>query len=464
MKKLTLFLGITFCTILKAQQAPEILWSQFYGDYNKLMNCAIKDHSEGFIMVGESYDNDGWVNGWMIKISDDGDLIWEKTFEGPSDDNINSVALTNDGGYLVGANTHSTANNFDYWIIKMDSMGEVEWEKIIGDAGFNIVTDLISTSDGGFLITGYWNDDYHILKLNEGGEMEWEKFYGGSYDDYPFKAIEDQNGNFLITGYSNSSDGDVNSEQAPQNAWVISLNPDGDLNWSKTFGTESNDFLNNIKLLSNGDILLLGRAGAMYPTLPYAWAIKINANGDPLWEYTFGEGGFFNFFDAYEDENANLILLGNFHSDEITFDEHYGGIDTFLLKVDLAGNLIWSKVIGGLYNDEGKNLTVSDDRELYVLGTGGSNFWCLKFEAEEILAGTTENDGEKFQMFPNPVIDRLNFSDELVQIEIYNLAGELILKNAKSTSLNLQNLPKGTYFLKGKNANGKLIYQKFIKN
>src|SRR5690606_36631431 len=119
---------------------------------------------------------------------------------------------------------------------------------------------------------------------NEGGEMEWEKFYGGSYDDYPFKAIEDQNGNFLITGYSNSSDGDVNSEQAPENAWAISLNPDGDLNWSKTFGTESNDFLNNIKLLSNGYILQLGWAGAMYPTLPYAWAIKINANGDPLWE------------------------------------------------------------------------------------------------------------------------------------------------------------------------------------
>src|SRR5690606_31820061 len=144
---------------------------------------------------------------------------------------------------ILAANSYSMANDFNYWIIKLDSSGEIIWEKKLGGSNFDIAESILQTTDGGYLISGvtYSNDgdvsinkgssDYWIIKLKQDGELEWEKSFGGSEDDVAYSGIQIADGNYIIAGYSNSVDGDVATSSQPQNAWVLKLNQEGELIW-----------------------------------------------------------------------------------------------------------------------------------------------------------------------------------------------------------------------------------------
>ena len=152
---------------------------------------------------------------------------WQQCLGGSSSENVNIVQETNDGGFIIGAETRSDDGDVvghngeqDIWIIKLDELANMEWQQCLGGSGFEYIQFIHQTEDGGFLVSGYANprgdtiqgyngkDDIFIVKLDKSGNTLWQKFLGGSKNE-TLISIHLFNNYIFIIGYTYSDDGDV---------------------------------------------------------------------------------------------------------------------------------------------------------------------------------------------------------------------------------------------------------------
>ena len=211
-------------------------WSNYYGgSFTDTAYDAIQTEDNGYIIVGSSDSNDvdvannkGSYDFWVIKISNTGDLVWEKSFGGSEIDEARAISNTADGNYLVVGDTRSANIDVsqnrgaaDLWMIKINSEGSLIWEKTLGGTSFDVGRSVSKTQDNGFLIAGSsrssdgdlssnkGQNDALILKINSSGDLEWQKTIGGSEVDFFYGAVELTDGSVLAIGDTNSSNGDI---------------------------------------------------------------------------------------------------------------------------------------------------------------------------------------------------------------------------------------------------------------
>ena len=172
-------------------------------------------------------NNKGSYDFWILKISSTGTLVWEKSFGGSEIDEARAITSTNDGNYIIVGDTRSNDKNVtfnngaaDLWMVKISPEGNLIWEKTIGASGFDVARSITKTQDNGFLIAGssrssdqnftnQGQNDGWILKVNSAGNIEWQNFIGGSEIDFLYDAIELNNNTIVAIGETNSSNGDV---------------------------------------------------------------------------------------------------------------------------------------------------------------------------------------------------------------------------------------------------------------
>lgn len=229
-----------------------------------------------------SPDNDGDTPSdyWIVKISANGVKLWDKTFSNQNGYYLKTVKATPDGGFIligpvVGGNN----------VLKINSQGNTEWEKTYPKQSVPTLAEtIITTSDNGYIIVGAYNTvlkfgtgvsrrgtwDYWILKIDASGAVQWEKSYGGPDYDHATGVTQVADGGYIITGTSESPAGGNKSEgrRGKTDAWIIKLKSDGSLVWEKTLGggefsTQNQDYIgdNSLKFLDedpNGSIVLAG--------------------------------------------------------------------------------------------------------------------------------------------------------------------------------------------------------------
>lgn len=194
-------------------------------------------------------------------------LEWEKTYGGTSHEGISIMISSSDGGYLLGGYSQSedgdvqsgNKGNSDYWVVKINSVGNIEWEKSYGGSSYEYLNSMVSTSDGGYLLGGnsrsdngdiqsggHEKSDYWVIKISSTGSIEWEETYGsGIYFEYLNSMVSTSDGGYLLGGYTSSMfDGD--------NYWVIKINSLGNIEWEKTYGGSTTDNLNSMISTSDG--------------------------------------------------------------------------------------------------------------------------------------------------------------------------------------------------------------------
>ncbi len=206
---------------------------------------------------------------WIVKIDDSGNKIWDRTYGGTKNDVLTTMLHSDDGGIILGGWSNSnigaeksedSRGGYDYWIIKIDSIGNKIWDKTFGGGMDDILENITQTLDGGFILTGYsfsgiggeksesnWDNtlitsDYWIVKIDGNGNKIWDKRYGGSSRDELFSfspSTGTDDGNLLICGFSYSpSDGDKTQTNLPsgsRNFWIISINSlTHKKNWDQT--------------------------------------------------------------------------------------------------------------------------------------------------------------------------------------------------------------------------------------
>jgi len=271
--------------VVRLNSNGDTVWTRCFGGSGFEQECKGQVTNDGgCVLVGLSLSNDGDVSGnhgsydcWVIKLSSDGNLEWQKCLGGNEDDYGRSIVQTSDSGYIVASGAASddgdvsgNHGDFDYWIVKLNSNGDTLWARCYGGSGFDEPYSISQTADNGFIVAGRTtsNDgdvwgfhgyfDYWIVKLNSDGDTVWTKCLGGSEADEAFDIIQTSDGGFVVCGVSPSSDGDVYGNHGQADYWLVKLNSNGDTVWTRCYGGSGYDQANSVQQTSDGGFILAG--------------------------------------------------------------------------------------------------------------------------------------------------------------------------------------------------------------
>jgi hypothetical protein len=199
----------------------------------------------------------GHYDYWLVKISENGTKQWDKTYGGNTSDVCSSFITTADGGYLLGGTSFSTksgekSENYkginDYWVVKVSSDGALQWDKTIGGYGVEYLKSVGSVNDGGYILAGYSESgagadktspnkglsDYWLVKISADGTKIWDKTLGTHSNDFLGCALQTADGGFLLAGdvdtglaIGDKTQGNKDTFSGYTDFWLVKLTPEG---------------------------------------------------------------------------------------------------------------------------------------------------------------------------------------------------------------------------------------------
>lgn len=277
--------GFSDYWVVKLDASGNIEWEQSYGGSNNDLPNSIQQTSDGgYIVAGFSFSSDKDVSGnyghqdyWVVKLDSAGSIEWEQNYGGSEDDRAKFIQQTQDAGYIVVGNSHSNdidvSGNYgrqDYWVVKLDMSGNIQWAHNYGGSGYERARSIIQTYDGGYMLGGtgdtndyditgnYGNDDYWLVKLDATGAIEWEQNYGGSDAERLAQVESTADSGYIVIGWSASSDHDVSNNYGNSDMWVLKLDQSGNIQWEQNYGGSSADPPESIKQTMDGGYVLAG--------------------------------------------------------------------------------------------------------------------------------------------------------------------------------------------------------------
>ncbi|MBK7887449.1 MAG: hypothetical protein IPJ86_09135 [Bacteroidetes bacterium] len=210
------------------------------------------------------------------------EIEWQRTIGGSSGDILLSIKQTNDGGYILGGFSESNISGDkseiswfgDYWMVKTDSLGNIQWQNTIGGNSLDFLTSISQTSDGGYILGGYsesnisrdkteiniGGSDYWIVKTDSLGIIQWQNTIGGTSDDFLKSIQQTTDGGYILGGYSESNFSGDKTENSIgyQDYWVVKTDSIGNIQWQNTIGGDNYDELYTIQQTTDGGYILGG--------------------------------------------------------------------------------------------------------------------------------------------------------------------------------------------------------------
>ena len=340
---------------------------------------------------------------WVMKFSSEDTLLWNKTFGGSDDDRGLDIITTNDGGFALLGFTKSTdidvtqnAGAQDFWILKITENGTISWQKTFGFLGADSGTTMLQTSDNGYLITGvldvtasggqgnaklikkHAGGDIWVIKVNSFGELKWSKYYGGSFTDTPFGVIETLDNDFIIATSSDSEDFNISSNKGSYDFWILKISSEGSLRWEKSFGGSEIDEARGISATNDGNFIIVGDTRSSDKDVSKnnggadLWMLKISSDGNLIWEKTLGSTNFDVARSVSKTIDNGFIIAGNSRSSDANF-VNQGQNDAWVLKIDSNGNTDWQKFIGGSENDFLYDAIQLNNQSIIAVGESNSD-------------------------------------------------------------------------------------------
>jgi hypothetical protein len=188
-------------------------------------------------------NNKGTYDFWVVKSSSNGNILWEKSYGGSEIDEARDVISTDNGNHIIVGDTRSeeqdvSENNgaADLWVLKVSDNGDILWEKSLGGSNFDVARAINSTFDGGFIIAGSsrssdgnvsenkGQNDAWVVKINTSGELLWEKTVGGAEIDFAYDAVQLTSGTIIAVGETNSFNGDILVNKGFTDLLIIKIN------------------------------------------------------------------------------------------------------------------------------------------------------------------------------------------------------------------------------------------------
>lgn len=322
--------------LIKTDANGNMIWDKTFGEDPNDEGHSIRQTTDGgYILAG--YTNAGNnKDGWLIKTDSDGNMLWDRTFGDPErEESARSVRQTIDGGYIIAGYAESDSfPNRERWLVKTDADGNLLWEKTLG-GGFGSYTDqsIQQTSDDGYILAGNTvinkpgqmpSQVPWLVKTDASGDVLWERTFEQSNVKSALSVLETTDGGYIVAG-GFGADG----------LGLIRTDADGNMLWDRTFG-ESNAEINSLSLTADGGYIIAGAASG-----PDVWLAKTDADGNMLWDRIFG-GSNIDWAQSVQQTDDNCYILAGY-----TVSDKTGKGMVWLIKVDANGNMLWDKTFGG---------------------------------------------------------------------------------------------------------------------
>jgi hypothetical protein len=370
--------------IVKVDSAGVKQWDKTFGggSDDRLYRLELTPDG-GYILAGESSSgvsgsksqgNQGGTDYWIIKVDSMGVKQWDKTFGGGSDDKLTGLQLTSDGGYVVGGQTISGVSGdrtdpgqggFDYWIVKVDSAGTMQWDRSVGGIDNDLCNALVATPDGGYVIGGFSYSgiggdktednkggyDYWIIQLDSAGVKVWDRTLGGAAFDNLTSLIQTADGGYLAGGFSNSGvSGDKTTPaRGDFDNWIVKLSPTGVKQWDKTYGGDGYDSMNSMIQTTDGGYLFGSQSNSGLngdktqpnygpANTPDYWVVKTDSLGAKQWDGTYG-GAQDEVLTSLVQAGDSSFVLGGFSSSGISGAKttpNVTGFDYWIVRLGAA--------------------------------------------------------------------------------------------------------------------------------
>lgn len=458
---------------MKSDSLGNIQWAKTYANsFDSWFNDVRKTTDDGYILTGTIQVNSmGEVDIYVLRTDSLGNIMWVKRFgQTGAQDAGSSIRQTADGNFVLTGymSNCSNSNIWDPFIIKLDSLGNLQWSKEIG---FNIslmegrVGNCIQqTTDGGYIISASQSDIFndYLIKLDSNANLWWCKTY--SYPSFAYGFgwngyVIQENQGYVLAGqlWDNTFGG--------FDLYLMKVDSLGNCLWGKTYGGTGTEYLYGFEPVDSG-YALCGISSSLAPSGWSSYLMKTDLNGNQLWTKSYGGTSIWVSAFKQTPNNGYMVFGG---SGDYSFGTGYNGI---VIKTDSIGN---SGICNGITNQFAVNNffpTVSQDGYI-AQGCGGSNIFptiinpviidsilCIDSITVDPPAGIKEENNENnVYCSPNPTTGIFQItSNELriTNVEIVNLLGEQIQKlavgskqlaNNSPITIDLSSHSNGVYFL-----------------
>ena len=354
-------------------------WNKTYGGNNDDFAYSIIKTMNGYIIAGKtaSFGNGGY-DAWLIKVDEEGNEIWNKTYGGSKGDTIYDILETIDGYILIGETSSFGNGGYDAWLIKVDEEGNEIWNKTYGGNDDDAFFDILEIKDG-YLITGGTQSfgtpfgNVWLIKVDKEGNEIWNKTYGGKKHEIGY-CIKDTTNGYVIAGITSSFG------NGGYDAWLIKVDKEGNEIWNKTYGGKEEEYATCIDSISDGYIMV-GTYISYEKGIYDAWIRKIDEEGKEMWNKTYG-GYYADAFNCVRAEENGYTIVGGYN---LYMEMGYA----WIVKVDREGNIIWNKTVGGRKNDYAWTFVKNEDKYAVIgstssFGNGGYDAWFIFAEMPEI--------------------------------------------------------------------------------
>jgi len=445
------------------------MWDYRYGGtLSDELSCFLQTSDGGFILGGTTLSDSsgnktqpkwGAYDYWIVKTDSLGIVLWDRDFGGTNNDFLSELVQTSDGGFLLGGYSNSgisgnktqpTIGLYDYWIVKIDSVGNFVWDKDLGGNSDDFLISLDCTNDGGYILGGAslsdssgdktqpaWGiQDYWIIKIDSLGNKLWDKNFGG-IDDEKFCSIrQTSDSGFIVGGYTTS---DISGDKTQPtwgtwDYWVIKTDASGIKQWDLDFGGADWDYLSLIDQTTDGGYILSGwstsgiSGNKTQSSWGYAdyWLIKVNSSGIIQWDKSFGGADYEEFYLTVSTPDGGYLISGDSYS-PISGDKTENNLGTeqsWFVKTDSTGSLQWDKTVFTTGHDESGRVIMTRDG-CYALAnysnggiggyksqpawSGAGDYWIVKF-CDTTTVSPTALFTSPHNICPGTCIDFINLS------------------------------------------------------
>ena len=356
--------------------APLVEWNKTYGTkYWEDAYSGVQTSDGGYAIAGTILYQDGYSKFLLVKTDAYGNQQWNKTYGLPyepygytEEDWAFSLVQTTDGGYAIaGVRLRYGIGPGDFWLVKTDATGNMQWNKTYGGTGDDWAYSVIQTTDGGYAIVGYTTsfgaggEDMWLVKTDAYGNVDWNKTYGGTSDEKAYSVIQTVDGGYTLAGRA-------------LGFCLVKTDALGNTEWNKTYGSGT---ASSVIQTNDEGYGLAGYTSDGYG-LTDVWLVKTDFTGNIEWNKTCGG--------KYWDLGSDVIQTvdGGYAIAGFTMSFGAGEYDFWLVKTDASGNILWNETYGGAQDDYAFFVVQTMDGGLAIAGTtesfgaGRSDFWLIK--------------------------------------------------------------------------------------
>jgi hypothetical protein len=424
---------------------------------------------------------------WVVKTDSAGNIQWQNTIGGSGDDLLDDIRQTADGGYILGGysfsdisgdKTENCQGDHDYWIVKSDSLGNIQWQNTIGGNENDWLMSATQTTDGGYILGGSsrsnisgdktknnWDTalvsyDYWIVKTDPAGNIQWQNTIGGTGNDDLRSIQKTADGGYVFGGPSASNISGNKTENCIGSVdyWIVKTDSTGNIEWQNTLGGSDADWLFSIQQTADEGYILGGSSksnisgdktenclgGQFFGDY---WIVKTDSAGNIQWQNTIG-GSDDDFLYSIRQTADGGYILGGYSRSNISGDKaenSNGSMDYWVVKTDSAGNIQWQNTIGGSDWDQLQSIEQTPDGR-YIFGgysfsnisgdktensAGGMDYWVVKLFPDTITGiPDFQSSINNLQFSPNPLTtqSKLTFKNpnkEKFLFTLYDITGRI---------------------------------------